>query len=299
MNLDHLEIFVDTVETHNFRKTAERKHISQPAVSQAINSLEHEIGVKLLSRSRSGVKPTQDGLVFYQDAKSLINNYYKALQNVQSNNEEKAKVTIGITSSPNENQFLPQILQHYSFKHPHQKIYLQTSNHETLKKQLFNENSDIILTTKDDFKDLKQVKYIELTIGYFCAVVPKTYSLANKTQLEPENLNNTNIIMLDSSWCPPKQFELQQLITKNNSNLNISYVTDVSTAYLMCKSSLGISIMPNFIAGKSTNLVTIIPIKYNINLSYGIVKLKPNHANCLDRFITYLKEGFLTYQNKH
>ena len=293
MNLDHLEIFVDTVETHNFRKTAERKYISQSAVSQTINSIEHEIGVKLLSRSRNGVEPTQDGLVFYQDAKSLLNSYYKALQNVQSHNKEKQKITIGITSSPNENQFLPDILQYYNFKHPHLKIFLQTANHGMLKKQLFNEDCDIIFATKDDFTNLQQIEYIELTTGHFCAVVPKTYSLSNKIQLEPKDLNNTNLIMLDSGWCPPKQFKLQQLITRSNSNLDISYVTDVSTAYLMCKSGLGISIMPNFIAGKSTDLVSIIPINYDSDLSYGIVKLKSNHASCLSKFISYFQKSFI------
>lgn len=36
MNLDHLAIFVDLAETLNFRKTAYRKSISQPAVSQVL-----------------------------------------------------------------------------------------------------------------------------------------------------------------------------------------------------------------------------------------------------------------------
>ena len=51
MNLDHLEIFIDLAETLNFRKTAYRKNISQPAVSQAISSIENEIGVHLMKTS--------------------------------------------------------------------------------------------------------------------------------------------------------------------------------------------------------------------------------------------------------
>lgn len=48
MNLDHLAIFVDLAETLNFRKTAYRKSISQPAVSQAINSVENEMALNYL-----------------------------------------------------------------------------------------------------------------------------------------------------------------------------------------------------------------------------------------------------------
>ena len=65
MNLDHLKVFIDLAETLNFRKAAEREHISQPAVSQAIKSIENEIGVKLFKRSRSGVTITKDGEVFF------------------------------------------------------------------------------------------------------------------------------------------------------------------------------------------------------------------------------------------
>lgn len=98
MNIDHLSIFVDLAETLNFRKTAYHKNISQPAVSQAINSIENEIGVKLFNRSRSGVTITSKGKVFYEDIKPLLNTYYKSVQEVQQIDNIKTLLTIGMTN---------------------------------------------------------------------------------------------------------------------------------------------------------------------------------------------------------
>ena len=100
MNLDHLEIFIDLAETLNFRKTAYRKNISQPAVSQAISSIENEIGVHLFKRSRSGVELLAKGKILYENIKPLINTYYKSIQEVRQSNGEDTLITIGLTNSP-------------------------------------------------------------------------------------------------------------------------------------------------------------------------------------------------------
>lgn len=292
MNLDHLAVFVDLAETLNYRKTAERKHISQPAVTQAIKSLEKEINVNLFSRSRSGVAITSEGQIFYNDIKPVINNYFKAIQHVQTHDNDRQKLTIGLTSSPSEEQIFPNLLHYYFNKHPRVKIFLQSSNHNQLKKELVNEECDIILCTIDDLKESSQINYVELTKGNFSAVVPKSNPLAKKKILKLQDLNNSSLILLDSGWCPPKQLELQQLIIKTNHNLDLSYVNDVSTAYLMCKSGLGISIMPDFIAGQNTDLISVIPIDYGVQLSYGIGLLNSQHPICLNKFIQFIKENY-------
>src|SRR5258706_16260971 len=50
MNLDRLRTFRALSETLHFRKTADRLHVSQSAVSQQISALEDELGVLLVER---------------------------------------------------------------------------------------------------------------------------------------------------------------------------------------------------------------------------------------------------------
>ena len=50
MNLDRLRTYRVLAECLHFRRTAEKLHISQSAVSQQISALEDELGVLLVER---------------------------------------------------------------------------------------------------------------------------------------------------------------------------------------------------------------------------------------------------------
>lgn len=57
-----LEAFKAVVSTMNFSKAAEHIHITQPALSQRIQSLEHALGMTLFIRDRKGARLTEAGL---------------------------------------------------------------------------------------------------------------------------------------------------------------------------------------------------------------------------------------------
>lgn len=72
MELRHLRYFVAVAEELNFRRAAERLHISQPPLSLQISQLEHEVGARLLERSRQGVALTAAGQTFLTKAQALL-----------------------------------------------------------------------------------------------------------------------------------------------------------------------------------------------------------------------------------
>ena len=57
MSLSKYQIFLRTVECGSFTKAAESMSFTQSGVSHAVQSLEDELGVCLLSRSRGGGRP--------------------------------------------------------------------------------------------------------------------------------------------------------------------------------------------------------------------------------------------------
>lgn len=64
--------FVVVAEELNFRRSAERLHMTQPPLSVAMRNLEDAVGVPLLDRSKHYVRLTPAGAVFYQDAKRIL-----------------------------------------------------------------------------------------------------------------------------------------------------------------------------------------------------------------------------------
>ena len=59
-DLNLLRVFYHVAKTEQISKAAEILNVSQPAISQQIKSLEDQIGFKLFSRSKKGVKLTQE-----------------------------------------------------------------------------------------------------------------------------------------------------------------------------------------------------------------------------------------------
>lgn len=61
MSISKYQVFLKTVSCGSFSKAAEALSFTQSGISHAINSLENELGVELLSRNRGGVVLTADG----------------------------------------------------------------------------------------------------------------------------------------------------------------------------------------------------------------------------------------------
>ena len=68
METKWLEDFVSLAETNSFSRSAELRHVTQPAFSRRIKSLEAWIGVDLIDRTSYPTRLTQAGEVFYEQA---------------------------------------------------------------------------------------------------------------------------------------------------------------------------------------------------------------------------------------
>jgi LysR family cyn operon transcriptional activator len=72
MDLWGLQVFLAVVEHGTFRAAAPHLHVSQSAVSQAIQTLEDTVGAQLLDRNRGGTRLTHAGKVFIEYASRIV-----------------------------------------------------------------------------------------------------------------------------------------------------------------------------------------------------------------------------------
>lgn len=76
-NAHELRYFVEIAHTLNMSRAAERLGITQPALTLAIQRLEHALGQKVLFRSKTGVKLTKPGEKLAIRAKTLLSEWEK------------------------------------------------------------------------------------------------------------------------------------------------------------------------------------------------------------------------------
>ncbi|MET8647634.1 LysR family transcriptional regulator [Streptomyces sp. NPDC004675] len=80
MELRELRAFIAVVEEHGMSAAARRLHVSQSALSQTVSSLERQLGLKLLIRTNTGVRTTEEGGALLAEARALIARHDQALR---------------------------------------------------------------------------------------------------------------------------------------------------------------------------------------------------------------------------
>lgn len=72
MLLRQIRFFVSIVDENSFTQAAEKNFVSQSAISQAMNTLESELEVKLIERKNRSFKVTIAGEYFYRKCKAIL-----------------------------------------------------------------------------------------------------------------------------------------------------------------------------------------------------------------------------------
>jgi DNA-binding transcriptional LysR family regulator len=80
MELRELTAFVAVAEEGGMSAASRRLHVSQPALSQTVSSLERQLGIKLLERSSTGVRPTEAGTALLSEARAILARHDQALR---------------------------------------------------------------------------------------------------------------------------------------------------------------------------------------------------------------------------
>ena len=99
MELRQLRYFVTLAEELHFGRAAEREHIVQSALSQQVQRLERELGVRLLERSTHHVALTAAGVVFLVEARQILAHVDRAAQAARSAVAAGAPLRVGIIDS--------------------------------------------------------------------------------------------------------------------------------------------------------------------------------------------------------
>jgi DNA-binding transcriptional LysR family regulator len=98
--LEKLRLFLVVLEEGSLRRAADRLRISQSAITRQMQSLELDLGGRVLERTSAGVSPTNGGQVLAERAKTLLADYDSTMAEVRRlNRGESERLRIGYIAS--------------------------------------------------------------------------------------------------------------------------------------------------------------------------------------------------------
>ena len=118
MNLDYLITYLELIKLGSFSVVAKKLSISQPAVSFQIQRLEHDLGVRLINRSRKRITMTDAGKRLLKFATTIKEERNRLLNDLDRlRHEVTGALSIVASTIPSE-FLLPPILGEFMILHP-------------------------------------------------------------------------------------------------------------------------------------------------------------------------------------
>lgn len=271
------------IEVGSFTKAADLLGYTQPALSQMIASLEKELSIKILYRSRYGIRLTPEGERLYPSIQNSVLQYEAMRRTADEiRGLDSGVVRIGTVSSVSCH-WLPGIIRAFWQKHPNIQIVLYQGDYTSIPEWVRTGAIDFGFVNPD------AVKGMDTTIvksGEFRAVLPPNHPLSGKNSLTLEDLASEPFLLLEEgAYSEPLEAFHAAGITPNVA----LRVHDDYSILSMVEQGLGVSILTELVLHKTGYDVVVLPIEPAIIRTMSIVTKDKNTLPLASKeFIQYL-----------
>jgi DNA-binding transcriptional LysR family regulator len=147
LQLSHLETFATVAQHRNFTRAAAALHLSQPAVTQHIATLEEQLGCRLLERSGREARLTPAGerlLAYHRRIEGALAELRRELDEMRSGAAGRLAVGAGLTICI---FILPGLLAAYRRRHPGVELHVRSGRTRDILQLLLDQQVDLGMVT--------------------------------------------------------------------------------------------------------------------------------------------------------
>ncbi len=143
MRLKHIEIFNAVMLTGTVSAAARLLHVTQPAVTQALQSAERQLGYALFTRQRNRLVPTREGQALYPEVQRLMSQLESVRRMATAlGRGEGSQLRILIVPSLAV-RALPDALQLFRKRHPDMPVAIRTLHSDEIARAIALQEGDV------------------------------------------------------------------------------------------------------------------------------------------------------------
>lgn len=279
MEIRQLEYFLMVSRVNSFTRAAERLYVSQPAVTNAVKSLEDELGIQLFDRSQKQALLTTEGKIFFAHVEQIMTGISNTLEEINSlKNLGAGMVNIGLTSLggiPSSVFLLKEFVESY----PNIKISVREEGTEKLQKLLVEDKLDFAFVFSGEEKSA--LAYLKLP--------PQELTLCCNRR---HRFRRQNVLMFEELWSEPLILHksIKENLAKNFQNV-VAEISHVQTIKSLVSAGIGVSILPEEIFEQDDNLIGVAiepPIYLQPVIAY---KKNRKQSHAAEAFLASVSKG--------
>jgi DNA-binding transcriptional LysR family regulator len=244
MQLETLKIFCDLVETKSLSRAAERNFVTQSAVSQQVRGLEEKFKRRLLERMRGGreVGLTEDGEVFYQESRQIVNAYAQL--------EERMRTLIGTVSGTVHVATvysiglheLPAVIRRFMAEHPEAKIDLEYSRTTRIVRDVLAGTVELGVVAYPEKK--RGLSVVPLGGDRLVLICPPGHALAKHKKVRARDLNDQDFVLFERD-IPTRRATDKILRAQGVAVRRVAEFDNIETIKRAVEVGIGLAIVPN------------------------------------------------------
>lgn len=240
LSVRHLNAFVVLADERNFTRAAKQCNLSQPAFSELVRSLEHELGARLFDRDTKRVALTSDGERFLPSARRLLEDFGHAVDDVRDHVERRrGRVAIAVLPALAAG-WLPPVLAEFHRRYPGIGFDVADALSKDCIERVRSGRADFALAST-------RARSSDLVVELFCVdrfhlVCRRDHPLAKVKAPRLEDLASHPFVHLS------RNSSVRQHIEQASFPLQMASVMEldqVSTVAGMVRAGLGVTVVPS------------------------------------------------------
>ncbi|MCF8151902.1 MAG: LysR family transcriptional regulator [Burkholderiaceae bacterium] len=192
VTLRQLKIFEAVARHLSFSRAAEELHLTQPAVSMQVQSLEDQAGLPLTEQAGKKVRLTAAGEELARQARHIAEQLREAGEALAAlKGVEAGHLKIGVVSTAK--YFAPSLLAEFRHRHPGVEMQLIVNNRGTIVSHLADNSIDLaIMGTPPNAFDTVAKIFADHPLVFIAA---PNHPLAGKRHIDPKQLGAETLLI--------------------------------------------------------------------------------------------------------
>lgn len=235
---------VAIAEAGSLTRAAERLGLAQPALTQTLNRLEREIGVRLFIRSRRGAALTEAGIAIVDDLHASLAHGDAATERARAMGAGHAgRLTVGFVTHAIY-EVLPRALRRLRAEHPQVDVVLREMSNAEQVDALEGGRIDIALLHPPVSVNAK-VHELRLGEDPMLAALPATYALAADGCVSLAEIAQHGLIWFPEQQIPALRTQLLSAMRRAGHDVRVVQDVNRTLTVLACVAGgLGWSLLP-------------------------------------------------------